>query len=115
MKKTLSLYLLFSLLVFSAGPQTALASGPASGPPFKAAAIQALRAAQLSPDTWALESADDELPDGVARRAFTAGVALPSWSVLIHPCQPHFLARSFLLHRGIHHPPLYTLLSSYRI
>lgn len=115
MKKTLSLCLLFCLLAASASFPGAAGSRAGLPAPLQASTLQPQFLVPMVPDSWALESSDDELPGGVERRAFVVGATLPEWSGFTCPLQPGALSRSPRPQGITYHPALYTLHRSYRI
>lgn len=114
MKKTLSICLLICLLASSAGAQVPLAleTGPAVA--LKTPVIGMLPAIQDLPDSWALESSDDELLGDVEKQGLTGVATLPDLFALTCQFLPCLPARGAQPQGGSHHPPLYILLSSYR-
>lgn len=115
MKKTLSLSLLFCLLASNAGSWAALVLGPGPVVALKTPVIETQPAVQDLPDTWGLESSDDEVSGDIEKQSLTSVAAPPEWFALTCQFQPGLPARSSQLYGGSHRAPLYILLSSYRI
>lgn len=114
MKRTLSICLLFCLLASSTVAQVVLALETGPAVVLKAPVVAAPPAIQNLPDVWALESADDELLGKIEKQVLGGVAAAPELLALTCQLQPGFPGRCSQPHGGIHHPPFYILLNSYR-